>query len=263
MDYIRLKNDITSWLYKKITDAGCAGAVVGVSGGLDSAVVIRLAQEAFPDSVFGVILPCGNSKEDEIYARELCDKFSIPYTTINYEPLFESFCTLTGNDRVVADLSTVSEKTHKLALANTKSRMRMITLYYYAQTRNALVLGTGNRTEAELGYFTKHGDGGVDLLPIVDLFKSEVKELARVLGVTDAIVDRVPTGGLWLGQTDEGEIGLSYDEMEFGLRKIYDLPENKLLTVDKSSDTILKRLQQLMKISAHKRAMPPRFTVAR
>lgn len=263
MNYIQLKNDIVEWLKEKITAAGCNGAVVGVSGGLDSAVVVRLAQEAFPEGIFGIILPCGNAKEDEEFAKALCDKHAIPYTTVHFEPLFETFCRLTGNDRVVADLATVSEKTHKLALANTKSRMRMITLYYYAQTRHALVLGTGNRTEIELGYFTKHGDGGVDLLPLADLFKSEVKELARVLKVTDSIIDRVPTGGLWAGQTDEGEIGLSYDEMEYGLRQLYTLPENNLLTIDKDRDTILKRLQQLMEMSRHKREMPPKFNVAR
>ncbi len=263
MNYQQLKNDIIAWLREKVTAAGCQGVVVGVSGGLDSAVVVRLAQEAFPASVFGVILPCGNGKEDELYARELCDIYAIPYTIINFEPMFDVFCRLTGNDRVSADLSTVSEKNHKLALANTKSRMRMITLYYYAQTRRSLVLGTGNRTESELGYFTKYGDGGVDLLPIVDLFKSEVIELARVLGVTDTIITRIPSGGLWAGQTDEGEIGLSYDEMEYGLRQIYTLPENKLLTIDKDSDTINKRLQQLMQMSGHKKEMPPRFHVAR
>lgn len=263
MDYCSLKNDIVAWIQEKVTGAGCTGVIVGVSGGLDSAVVIRLAQEAFPDGVYGVLLPCGNGKEDEEYAKELCEFHGIPYTTVNFEPLFETFCRLTGNDRVVADLSTVHEKTHKLALANTKSRMRMITLYYYAQTRHSLVLGTGNRTEMELGYFTKHGDGGVDLLPLADLFKSEVKELARVLNVTTTIIDRVPTGGLWAGQTDEGEIGLSYDEMEYGLRKIYGLPENNILTIDKDSDTIIKRLQQLIKMSGHKRVMPPKYEVAR
>jgi NAD+ synthase len=142
---------------------------------------------------------------------------------------------------------------HPLAAANIKPRLRMITLYYLAQSHNYLVLGSGNRTEIEVGYYTKYGDGGVDLLPLGGLYKTQVWELARELGVPQEVIDRPPTAGLWPGQTDEGEMGITYRELDRVLRAI---AAGDTEGID--PDT-LKKVQGMIERSAHKRAMPPIF----
>ena len=263
MDFKKLSDDIAIWIYEYVKNAGAEGVVVGVSGGIDSAVVLGLAKKAFPDNTFGVIMPCGNVREDELFAQKLLEKFEVPYKKVDFTEMFHGFLASIGAESIDANLSQLSKTREKLALANSKSRMRMIILYYFAQVKNYLVLGTGNRTEEEIGYFTKYGDGGVDLLPIAGLFKSEVRKLGQELGVIDEILNRVPSGGLWAGQTDEGEIGLSYDEMEFGIRKYYKLPENEELKIVKDEKEILTRIEKLIKANLHKRVTPPIYEIKR
>ncbi|MBN1812343.1 MAG: NAD(+) synthase, partial [Anaerolineae bacterium] len=137
-----------------------------------------------------------------------------------------------------------------LAAANIKPRLRMVTLYYLAQSHNYLVLGSGNKTELEVGYFTKYGDGGVDLLPLGDLYKTQVWELARELGVPQVVIDRPPTAGLWPGQTDEGEMGITYAGLDRALAAIEagDAAHIDLATLEK--------VQGMISRSAHKRALP-------
>src|SRR5688500_18658323 len=135
----------------------------------------------------------------------------------------------------------------RLPLANVKPRLRMTTLYYVANTLNYLVAGTGNLSELSIGYFTKYGDGGVDLLPIGDLQKSEVRAAAQELGVPDSVIDKAPSAGLWLGQTDEAEMGFTYAELE-----------NYLTTgAGMVSPALAMRIERLMRTSEHKRAMAP------
>ncbi len=131
--------------------------------------------------------------------------------------------------------------------ANVKPRLRMSALYFIANSLNYLVVGTGNRSELTLGYFTKYGDGGVDLLPIGGLLKSEVRALGRELGVPDRVIDKPPTAGLWVGQTDEAEMGFSYDTLEAYVTK-------GPSAVDKA---VAERIERLRKVSDHKRALPP------
>ena len=132
-----------------------------------------------------------------------------------------------------------------MAVANIKPRLRMITLYYYAQQKNYLVLGTTNRTELTIGYFTKHGDGGSDLLPLGGLVKWQVRELARYLEVPEVVIDKPPSAGLWEGQTDEGEIGLSYEELD------------RFILTGQGSDQVKNRVENLYRSSLHKRQFPP------
>ena len=131
--------------------------------------------------------------------------------------------------------------------ANVKPRLRMAALYFIANSLNYLVTGTGNRSELTLGYFTKYGDGGVDLLPIGGLLKSEVRALGRELGVPDHVIDKPPTAGLWMGQTDEAEMGFTYDTLEAYLKK----------GSSAVPGAVAGRIDLLRKISDHKRALPP------
>jgi NAD+ synthase len=135
----------------------------------------------------------------------------------------------------------------RVPMANIRSRLRMTTLYYLSNSLNYLVAGTGNRSELTIGYFTKHGDGGVDVLPIGHLFKSDVRQLARDLGIPQAIIDKPPSAGLWLGQTDEAEMGFAYADLENYLSRG---PEGV-------SPALALRLERSIRASEHKRAMPP------
>jgi NAD+ synthase len=138
-----------------------------------------------------------------------------------------------------------------LARANLKPRLRMATLYYLAQSRSYLVAGTGNKPEIVVGYFTKYGDGGVDVEPLGDLYKWQVRALARELGVPQPVIDRPPSAGLWVGQTDEGEMGITYDELDAALAAI---ETGQTTAMDPA---LLARVQGMMSDSAHKRATPP------
>jgi NAD+ synthase len=192
---------------------GLDGIVVGLSGGIDSSLVARLARDALgPEHVLGVLLP------DAAYPPELLDEttayarsLGIECRSIGIEPIEEPY------RRILPELSD------RVALGNVKARIRMTILYAVARERRRLVAGTGNKSEILLGYFTKHGDSACDLLPIGDLYKTEVRALAVQLGLPEAIRERTPTAGLWEGQTDEGELGYPYGDVDrvlFGLEQL-------------------------------------------
>lgn len=245
---------IVEWLRERLTHSGARGFVFGLSGGIDSAVVARLCQIASPGNVTGVLMPCHSDPRDEADARLLADHFQIPTIRIDLAPTYDHF---TGTlQHAVSSLPqellpdaahTTQDIKARLPLANVKPRLRMTTLYFVANTLNYMVAGTGNRSELSIGYFTKYGDGGVDLLPIGRMLKSEVRAAARALGVPDPIIDKAPSAGLWLGQTDEAEMGFTYAELEDYLTKG---PQ----TV---SPALAMRIDRLMRGSEHKRALAP------
>jgi NAD+ synthase len=243
-------HDIVSWLRQRLTAATARGFVVGLSGGIDSAVVARLCLLAAPGQVAGVIMPCGSDPRDEADAGLVADAFSIPVIRIDLEPAYEA---LLGQARSAVDAlpremrPQVDESAGRLALGNVSPRLRMATLYYVANSLNYLVAGTGNRSELTIGYFTKHGDGGVDCLPIGHLLKSQVRTLAQELGVPQAIIDKAPSAGLWLGQTDESEMGFSYADLE---RYLIDGPEGV-------SPALALRVERMIRAAEHKRSLPP------
>jgi NAD+ synthase len=246
--------DIADWIREKVTEAGARGVVVGLSGGIDSAVVARLAQMAMPDHVVGVMMPCHSDPRDEQDARLLAEHFNIAAIRVDLAPAY---------DRLVADLKTavsqlppdqrpapISDETDvkaRVPIANVKPRLRMNTLYFIANSLNYLVAGTGNRSELTIGYFTKYGDGGVDILPIGKMLKSEVRAVARELGVPEPIIEKAPSAGLWLGQTDETEMGFTYAELE------------KYLTrgPEAVSPALALRIERLERASDHKRTVAP------
>lgn len=235
----RVATKIVDWLRTYAQGAGAGGYVVGLSGGIDSAVTAALCQRAMGDGVLGVLMPCGSAPEDGEMACLVADAFGLKTITVDLSTTYEAL--------LVALPPGLSD----LAQANIKPRLRMATLYALGQTYGYLVAGTGNKSELEIGYYTKYGDGGVDLEPLGKLYKWQLRLLARYLGVPQPIIERPPTAGLWAGQTDEAEMGITYDDLDSTLAAI---EAHQTSRVD---PTLLKRVQHMASTSAHKRAMPP------
>jgi NAD+ synthase len=244
MDYSGLAEEIAEWMRTKLQESHRKGFVVGLSGGVDSATTAALCKRAAGDEVLGVWMPCHSVPEDEILARMAADALAIQMITVDlcaaYDALLQALPP--GTD---------------MARANLKPRLRMSTVYYLAQSEGYLVAGTGNKPEMTVGYFTKYGDGGVDLEPLGELYKHEVRELARVLGVPRPIIERAPSPGLWPGQTDEGEMGITYVEID-AILAAWDAGKSPDLPADR-----IAKVEDMVARSAHKRALPPSFQVKR
>ena len=245
--------EIAAWLRQRVSSAGAQGLVVGLSGGIDSALVARLCQMASPDQVAGVIMPCHSDPQDEADARLVAAHFGIPALRIDLEGSYDLLiATLrralsTLPIEIAGGSAPSTDIKARVPIANVKPRLRMATLYFIANSLNYLVAGTGNRSELTIGYFTKYGDGGVDLLPIGGLLKSEVRTMARELGVPEPILQKPPSAGLWLGQTDEEEMGLTYAELE---RYLTSGP-------DSVAPALALRLERMIRATEHKRNMAP------
>ena len=175
-----------------------------MSGGIDSTLVAYLACEAVgPDNVFGITMPSATTPtEDNIHGGEVAQNLGMNYKQIAIDSILKEYLSLTQLDN------------NNLAIGNLKARIRMSMLYYYANYKNYLVIGTGNKSEILIGYFTKHGDGACDMEPIGDLYKSEVFKLSEYLNISEEILNKPPRAGLWEGQSDEDEIGMSYDLLD-------------------------------------------------
>lgn len=207
---------ITDWLRSYATKSGTKGFVVGVSGGIDSAVTSTLcARTGLP--TLCVEMPIHQAASQVTRAQEhiasLKERFSnVEEERLDLTPIFDAF---------VEALPEPNSDMHDHSLVNTRARFRMTTLYYYAGIRRALVAGTGNKVEDfGVGFYTKYGDGGVDLSPIADLVKTEVFALGKALGVPESILQAPPTDGLWGDdRTDEDQIGASYPELEWAMKK--------------------------------------------
>ena len=233
-----LAKKLSSWIKEQVIKAGCQGVVVGLSGGLDSSVVSVLCKTAFPENMLVVSMPCQSSKMDLDHAQEIAQRFDIPTKIVALDGVFDSLLKTLPSEGL-------DPRTQRLAEANLKPRLRMLTLYYLANRLNYLVAGTGNKSELAVGYFTKYGDGGVDILPLGNLVKGQVRELASYLGIPEEIIEKPPSGGLWAGQTDEEEIGITYEELDH------------YLTTRRASGRVLKRVRDLARASAHKKRLPP------
>lgn len=247
-------DSIVEWLRQRLGHSSARGFVFGLSGGIDSAVVARLCQMAAPGNVLGVLMPCHSDPQDEADAMLVADHFKIPTIRVELAPAYDPFTGMLSQavERIPREQfpdagHAVQDLKARLPLANVKPRLRMTTLYYAANTLNYMVAGTGNRSELTIGYFTKYGDGGVDLLPIGHLLKSEVRAAAREMDVPAAVIDKAPSAGLWLGQTDEAEMGFTYAELENYLTKG---PQ----TV---SPALAMRIERLIRGSEHKRSLAP------
>ena len=221
-NYKEIEKKLIDWIRTKVKNADAEGAVIGLSGGIDSSVTSLLCKKAFPNNTLGLIMPCQSSPEDRIDAVKHAEKFKIKYKEINLTEVYEQFLeSINKNDeeikldKIINNKNINEEKQSlKLALANMKPRLRMILLYYYANLNNYLVVGTDNRSELKLGYVTKYGDGGIDIAPLGNLLKLEVRGLAREMNIDQKIITKAPSAGLWENQSDQDEIGLSYREID-------------------------------------------------
>ncbi|HYE12536.1 MAG TPA: NAD(+) synthase [Patescibacteria group bacterium] len=230
-------NEAVEWIKDRVNSAGAKGVVLGMSGGIDSAVVAALVKRAFPKDCFCVTMPCYSDPVDEEHAKLVADAVGIEMKTVILNDAFDTMKNSVG----------ATESDPKLAIANIKSRLRMVTLYYYAGVNNYLVAGTGNRSELTIGYFTKYGDGGTDMLPIASFVKKEVRALAEYLGIPEIIITKAPTAGLWENQSDEKEMGMTYEELD-----------NYILTGE-AREEVKTKVDMMFNRSEHKRATTPKF----
>ena len=220
-DYEELKVRIVNWLKDYYWKYDIKAFVVGVSGGIDSAVVSTLCAETeLPTYV--LTMPLDSKKENtrlsDAHAKALDDKYpNVTHYNIDLSHSYSTLISAIGTQTCPEGFTHNRELiTNELANANTKSRLRMVTLYQIAGSVGGIVVGTGNKVEDYgIGFYTKYGDGGVDIAPIADLYKTEVRELGGYLGVMDEIIDAPPTDGLWDdGRSDEDQIGATYPELE-------------------------------------------------
>jgi NAD+ synthase len=234
-------NQLIEWLRNEVKSAGLNGCIVGISGGIDSAVVTYLIKRAFPENSLGVIMPCKSNSKDKEDAMLVVNGSGIEHMEIDltksHETLFSSV------QETITNKGEWNERTAKLGDANLRARLRMSTLYTVANNYGYLVVGTDNAAEWHTGYFTKYGDGGVDLVPLVHFTKGQVREMAKALSVPKEIIEKPPSAGLWEGQTDEDEMGTSYDMIDAYL-------EGKEIP-DRDKEII----EKLHKRSEHKRSL--------
>jgi len=236
-----LVQKLCDWIEDKVTEAKAKGVVFGLSGGIDSAVVAVLCKRVFSKNILALIMPCFSIETDIDDALEIIKKFNIPYKIIDLSEIYNIFVSLLSDTKKEKEEKSI----FKLEEANIKPRLRMITLYYFANKLNYLVVGTGNKSEIMVGYSTKYGDGGVDILPLGNILKSQVKELAKYLKVPKKVINKPPSAGLWEGQTDEEEIGINYEQLD------------RYLKTGKLNNRIIEeKIQNKIVQNVHKRTTP-------
>lgn len=249
INYSNAKNRIVTFISKKAHDAVVKGAVIGLSGGIDSTITAYLTVDALGSkNVLGVLLPekSNSSKQDIDDALEVSKLLGIEYKIIDISKILNSF------SYAISDF----DKYNLLAYGNLKARTRMCILYYHANLLHRMVIGTGNRTELLLGYFSKYGDGGVDIEPIGGLFKTQVRGLGRYMNIPEQIIDKIPTAGLWHGQTDEGELGITYEEADKILSMLIDEKKEVSDIKKKFPSSNVDKIIGLLHTNEHKRMLP-------
>ena len=240
----KIKEDLINFLKTEVEKTGLKKVTVGLSGGLDSAVVAILCKEAFADNLNCVLMPSQFSSKSSVDdALELCNKFDIKYEIISIEPMISVFLNNMQEDR--------------LRIGNFSARMRMSVLYDVSSREKSLVVGTSNRSELLLGYGTIFGDIACAINPIGEIYKSDEFEFARVLGVTEAILNKAPSADLWEGQSDENELGYSYKQMDDLLKVMIDENKSKdeLLNLG-FEEELINKVSYRVKANAFKGKLP-------
>lgn len=243
-DYTQIQTNIESFLKKHIVNS--KGFVFGLSGGVDSAVIAHICARSFKEKSLVLIMPDSkvSPKEETEDALHIVDKLGLDYKLIDINMIHSQFANILEPDQ--------------RSLGNLRARIRANLLYYYANLRNYLVLGSSDKSEFLIGYFTKFGDGSSDLLPIVSLYKTQVRQLAKHLQVKDSIITKKSSPHLWAGHIAEEEIGISYEEIDC----IFYCMVDKGLSADETQNATLissdkiKKIHQLYKNNEHKRIMP-------
>ncbi|CEK32052.1 NH3-dependent NAD() synthetase [[Clostridium] sordellii] len=251
MKEIHFKIDKTvEWLREKVKESHTNGLVVGVSGGIDSAVVAYLIKKAFPNDSMGVIMSIKSNPQDRVDALKVINGCNINYLDLDLTAEQTSIYKKVSNG--LKEQNLYNSANDKMSDANLRARIRMSTVYTVANNMGYLVVGTDNAAEIHTGYFTKYGDGGVDLIPLANLTKREVYEWAKVLGVHEDIINKAPSAGLWEGQTDENEMGTTYDMIDA-------IVEGRINDVPKKDQDIIARLHRISEHKRHTAAAPPKF----
>jgi len=244
--------NIIDQICKQLKDfMGDKKAIIGISGGIDSAVIASLSVKALgKNNVLGILMPYRDQSVQD--SKLVIESLNIPWELNNIVEPVESFSML-GNGKL-----------DKLTLGNIMARVRMVILYMYSNKYNGIVVGTTNKTEAKIGYYTKYGDGAVDVEPIADLYKTEVRMIAKELKVPQVIIDKAPSAELWGGQTDEDELGITYEKLDsfFMDRDAFNSDQISLggLITDHGINKI-NIIEKLVRNSEHKRHMPPAFII--
>ncbi|MWG34241.1 NAD+ synthase [Halomarina oriensis] len=241
---------ITAFVEAVVEDAGADGAVIGLSGGIDSTLTAHLAVEALgEDAVHGLVMPSDVNTEGNMSdAERVAEMLDIDYDVVDIEPIVDAF--------VDAYPEGVDDR---MALGNVRVRTRGVLNYFVANAESRIVLGTGNRSETLTGYYTKYGDQAVDCNPIGNLYKRQVRQLAAHVGVPEDLVEKPPSAEMWVGQTDEEEMGLSYDLLDAVLVLHVDGPLSTSATASTLDvdESVVERVDELYARSEHKRHMPP------
>ncbi|MCW1296628.1 MAG: NAD+ synthase [Candidatus Parvarchaeota archaeon] len=248
IDYKKVSFKIENFIRKKVEESGTDGVVIGLSGGLDSTVTCYLAHKALSsERILALIMPdsrlkdsLDDAKDAEFIARNL----NLTHKIIDIAPKLEEILKELPRD--------------KIAIGNSSARLRMLILYHHANSMNRLVLGTGDKSEILIGYFTKYGDGGVDILPIGDLYKTQVRELGRYLGIPESILQKQSSPRLWEGHQAEEEIGLNYDEIDQILYCFFEkgMKNTEISSKLKIEKWKVEKVLRMNKMSEHKRKTP-------
>jgi NAD+ synthase len=250
VDTLEYSKNITHFILKEVNKSGLNGAIIAVSGGIDSALILALTVSALgPAHVRAITIPERDitPESDITDVMRLTEQYDVTCDIVEITP------TLTALSKALP----LHDPADRLATGNLRPRTRMIVSYHYANALNMMVIGSSNKTELMTGYFTKYGDGGVDLLPLGDLYKCQVRQLARHMGVPQEIIDKTPTAGLWPGQSDEGDMGASYDTLDLILWG----RENGLSAQDIASEinvdqSLVEKILTRVEKNEHKRRLP-------
>ncbi|WP_368030526.1 NAD+ synthase [Arcobacter sp. s6] len=244
INWKNIKLDLIKFLKDEVEKAGLKKVTMGLSGGLDSAVVAILCKEAFGDNLNCVLMPSQFSSQSSTdHAIEVCEKFNIKYEIISIEPMVSGFIKNMDND--------------KLRIGNFSARMRMAVLYDVSSREKSLVVGTSNKSEILLGYGTIFGDIACAINPIGQIYKSDEFEFARLLGVPESILNKAPSADLWEGQSDEEELGHSYKEMDNLLKAMIDQKKSKEELINLGfEEEFINKIDYKVKSNAFKGKLP-------
>ena len=250
VNYDYIERRIVDFIRTYVNSVGAKGAVIGLSGGVDSSVTASLLVRALgKDKVLALIMPYKTTPPEDIKdAVQLAQMLGIRYDVVSIDPIRASFS------------STIPafKESEVVANGNILARIRMTILYYYANLNGMIVAGTGDKSELLIGYFTKYGDGGVDILPIGDVYKSQVRMLGRRLGLPDSIVTKPSSPRLWEGQTAEGELGVSYADIDVILHALVDLRMNPQKAQEATGKplNLIEQVWRRVVATEHKRRTP-------